>query len=319
MIRYLIAGVAAIALIGCAQPEAKFADWPAATETPFTEVTGELVRHAQVPTQYAVPRDIDIWLPPSYRTTDARYPVIYVNDGHQLFDPSLSFISGAEWKMDETMTRLIAEGKVPEAIIVGIHATDRRYEEYMMQGAVTPLTDEIRERVSTRPMPFEWAEMNGDGYQRFIVEELKPFVDQTYRTKPGRDNTTVMGISTGGIAVLNSVMLYPDVFSASAGMSTHIATGQGLVPEYIKGRVPNPARVRVYTDHGDQGLDLDWDYAKYATQLDAHFRAAGHTDATYDSRIFPGTGHSETFWADRLEVPLRFLLNGESIEGGVRK
>ena len=127
-----------------------------------------------------------------------------------------------------------------------------------------------------------------------------------------------MGASTGGIGALNSVLQRPDVFSASAGLSTHVATGQGLVPEYLADNPPDPARVRLYMDHGDLGVDLDWDYARYQSQIDAVMAQAGFTQANYDSRVFPGTGHGEAYWSERMSLPLAFLLNGSAPDGGVR-
>ncbi len=99
-------------------------------------VTGTVVRYAGMPSTHVAPRNVDVWLPPSYGKDPAqRYPVLYMHDGQNLFDPATSY-GNVDWAVDEAMTGLIAKGAVREAIVVGVWNTPKRREEYMPQRAV---------------------------------------------------------------------------------------------------------------------------------------------------------------------------------------
>ncbi|MGH8242349.1 MAG: alpha-amylase family glycosyl hydrolase, partial [Steroidobacteraceae bacterium] len=146
-------------------------------------VTGELRTVEKMTSRFVDPRRVDVWLPPSYgREPARRYPVLYMHDGQNLFEPALSY-TGVDWGVDEAITRLAAEGKLREAIVVGIWNTPKRFAEYMPAKALTE-----------SGLPDDWPDMAwmrrhsivSDDYLRFIVEELKPFVDANYRTLPGR-------------------------------------------------------------------------------------------------------------------------------------
>ena len=294
-------------LIACATPPGF--TLPPAAPAPLT-VTGEVVRHADVAsTEDILPRDVDVWLPPSYRTSGARYPVVYVHDGNVIFDPALSTVSGEEWGMDETMSRLVVQERVREAIIVGIHATEERYEDYMLEPSIRPLTPDMRRRLALRPRPFDVERMHGDAYQRFVASELKPAIDAAYRTLPGREATFVMGASTGGVAALAGALTHPDVYGGVAGLSSHIASAEGAAVDWIAANPPDPARTRIYLDYGDEGIDAEWDYAAHHARLDAVLTGAGYAEGGgYVNRRVPGTGHGERFWKARMDVPLLFLL-----------
>ncbi|HEX9706297.1 MAG TPA: alpha-amylase family glycosyl hydrolase, partial [Steroidobacteraceae bacterium] len=172
-------------------------------------VTGTVKTHESLPSQHVAARRVDVWLPSGYEAdASRRYPVLYMHDGQNLFDPALSYI-GIDWGIDETMTRLIGEGAVREAIVVGVWNTPKRFEEYMPAKAV-----------AESKLPGEWpdmawmrkAEIVSDAYLRFLVEELKPFIDSTYRTLPGRVNTFTMGSSAGALVSLYALAEYPEVF-----------------------------------------------------------------------------------------------------------
>ena len=282
---------------------------PAGTPAPITAV-GEVVRHADVASREDIlPRNIDIWLPPSYRTSNARYPVVYVQDGNVIFDPALSTVSGKEWRVDETLTELIEQGRAREAIIVGLWSTDERYEDYMPERAIRPINADMRRRLALRPRPFNIDRMHSDAYLRFLVDELKPAVDATYRTLADRENTYLLGASTGGLITAYALMEYPEVFSRSAGLSTHVGSAEGAFVDYLEANPPDPAQAAMYFDYGDQGVDADWDYPAYHARIDAALKAAGFTPGPdYSNRLHPGTGHGEAWWQARMDAPLLFLL-----------
>ena len=283
---------------------------PAGTPSPIT-ATGEVVRHADVASfrEDILPRNIDVWLPPSYRTSSERYPVIYVQDGNVIFDPALSAISGREWGVDETLTRLISEGRAPEAIVVGLWSTDERYEDYMPEKAIRPMDAAMRERLAGRPRPFNMERMHADAYVRFLADELKPAIDAAYRTKSGREHTYLMGASMGGLISTYALMERPDVFSRSAGLSSHVGSAKGAFVDFLEANPPAPEQAAIYLDYGDLGVDGEWDYPAYHQRIDAAMRAAGfEAGEHYVNRFYPGTGHGERYWSERLETPLLFLL-----------
>lgn len=163
-----------------------------------SRVAGTVERLAPIESKHVAARYVDVWLPPSYATRKSRrYPVVYVHDGQNLFDPASSFI-GVDWGIDETMTRLIAEKKIPEAIIVAIWNTPKRLTEYMPQKPLETLKeadlDDMFKSVRREPL--------GDAYLRYLVTELKPAIDTRYRTQPDRAHTSIMGSSMGGLISL---------------------------------------------------------------------------------------------------------------------
>ena len=295
----------------CASPGFQL---PPAIPAPIA-ATGEVVRHPAVASarEDILPRHIDVWLPPSYRMSDRRYPVIYANDGNTLFDPALSPISGLDWGVDETLARLIGEGRVPEAIVVALHSTSERYEDYMAEAAIRPLTPAMRARMSQRPVPFSIERMHGDSYLRFLADEVKPAIDRAYRTLPGPAHTTVIGASTGGIGSAYAAVQRPDVFGAGAGLSTHVGSAEGAFVDWLERNPPDPERTRLYFDYGDEGIDAEWNYGPLHRRMDAALREAGYVEGPgYTNRLHPGTGHGELHWSARMADPLLFLLNPRS-------
>ena len=269
-----------------------FLRWAYAVNAPAVHATGHVDSYQDVPSAYAAARNIDVWLPPSYATHPRRrYPVLYMHDGQNLFDPSMSF-TGIDWDVDGTMTKLIDAHRVREAIVVAISNTPLRGNEYMPAKAASP---EQRAYVLS------------EGYLRFIVDELKPAIDATYRTKPARDDTLVMGASMGGLISAYAMSEYPDVFGAAGGLSTHWPANDGAVIDYLATHLPARRTHRIYFDHGTATLDAS--YAPYQQRVDAILRGAGWREGReFMSREFPGAEHNERAWRDRLDVPLQFLL-----------
>src|SRR5437588_435457 len=146
-------------------------------------------------------RDVIVYLPPGYDAdTKRHYPVFYMHDGQNIFDGATSFIPGQEWRIDETAQSLIAAGKIEPLIIVGIYNTGAgRVNEY------TPAEDAKYK-----------AGGKADLYGRMLTEELKPFIDATYRTLKSGKHTGLGGSSLGGLVSLYLGLKYPKVFSRLA-------------------------------------------------------------------------------------------------------
>lgn len=249
-------------------------------------------------------RDITVYLPPSYHSAgDRRYPVLYMHDGQNLFDPAFSYTQ-TDWGVDEAMTKLIAEGRAREAIVVGIWNTPLRLQEYMPRKPVTGATLAIGiEGMGDLPA----SSLVSDAYLDFLVHELKPFIDAHYRTRPGRRDTFIMGSSMGGLISLYAAAEYPDVFGGVGAVSTHWPIGNGVVIDWLGTHLPDPRTHRLYFDHGTATLDAQ--YAPYQARMDAIVRARGYVEGrNFDTRVFAGAEHSERAWRERVEVPLEFLL-----------
>ncbi|MFZ4455251.1 MAG: alpha/beta hydrolase [Bacteroidales bacterium] len=279
------------------------------------DISGLLQKLPNFKSKYVDPRNIDIWLPDSYTTSVGKhYPVLYMHDGQVIFERGRG-LSGEEWEVDEMMTKLIKENKIKEAIVVGIWNTGKRFREYQPNKPFVNLANkniDIREQLD--------AEYNGeplaDEYLKFIVEELKPFVDGHFRTLPNKQNTMMMGSSMGGLITIYAKTIYPEVFGAVACLSTHFPVSlkqnnpriPALIFDYLKTNLPSPtADNRIYFDYGTATLD-SW-YEPYQKQMDKLMLEKGYVSGqNWLTMRFEGAEHSEIAWRKRLDTPLLFLL-----------
>jgi predicted alpha/beta superfamily hydrolase len=267
-------------------------------------ITGHLERFEAFPSNHVAPRNVDVWLPPGYeKNPDKRYPVLYMHDGQNVFDPATSYTK-IDWGVDEAMTRLIQTGQAREAIVVGIWNTPRRMHEYMPAKAIEGASFIL----NLGDAPMSPSDLSSDAYLRFLAKELKPFVDARYRTLTGPQDTSVMGSSMGGLISAYAVAEYPDVFGGAGCVSTHWPAGQGIMIDYLAKELPPPGRHRWYFDYGSAGIDVP--YAPYQHRVDALMRSSGHAAGKdWISRSFVGADHNEAAWRERVEVPLTFLLS----------
>jgi predicted alpha/beta superfamily hydrolase len=282
-----------------------FARWAFALEAPKLAATGITESWQAFPSRHVPARDVDLWLPPGYYDhPNKRYPVLYMHDGQNLFDPSLSY-TGIDWDIDGAMTRLIERGEIREAIVVGVWNTPQRFAEYMPRAPVRG--DTISSGVPGRP-PGRSADIRSDAYLAFLVEELKPFIDAHYRTVPGRDDTMIMGSSMGGLISLYALGKYPQVFGGVGAVSTHWPVCDGCVIDWLNTALPKPGTHRLYFDHGTATLDAL--YPPHQAKMDATMRTLGYREGhNLVTRRFEGAEHNEAAWKTRVEIPLRFLLS----------
>ena len=288
-------------------------DWDYRTEvradTPagdYRGVTGTVERFT-VTSDRVTRREVEVWLPPSYASVpDATYPVFYMHDGQNLFDPEQSKYAGWDWGVDEALTALGLD-----VIVVGVHSDETtRNRDYFPQKAGLDHGEDFRNAFGVND-----TELNADNYLAFLVEEIKPRIDADYRTKPDCANTTVMGSSMGGLISLYAVSEYPDVFCKAGMVSTHFPAGDGVLVDWFATRLPDPATHRLYFDYGTK--TLDYNYEGYQDRMDAAVEAAGYErGVNWTTRKYEGDDHSERAWRNRVHVPLQFLLADKPVEGG---
>lgn len=266
-------------------------------------ILGEMERYDNFESRYVTPRHVDVWCPPGYSDRDERYPVIYMHDGQNLFVP-ISSIGGVAWGMDEAIVRLMDAKRIRGAIVVGVWNTDKRWREYMPQKPYWKLAmqrhhEAFVERAGGDPL--------SDSYLKFLVEEVKPFIDANYQTLADKQNTFLMGSSMGGLISLYAISEYPDVFHGAGCLSTNWPAGEHeLVSEMAK-TLPDATSHRLYFDYGTEGLDAL--YEPYQSQMDNHLREAGYMEnENWMTRKFEGAAHNEAAWRARVELPLTFLL-----------
>lgn len=270
------------------------------------DLPGTLLRYSNFPSDNVAPRDVDVWLPPDVSASPAlRLPVLYMHDGQNLFDPALSF-SGVSWGVAETLTRLAEQGLARPCIIVGIWNTESRIPEYL---PAKPFLNAHAESMM-RHSRYSGDPILSDQYLRFIVNELKPFVDREFPTLSDRANTSVMGSSLGGLISLYALCEYPHVFGGAGCVSTAWTIGGGIMLDYLKTSLPPPGAHELYFDFGT-GQGDKW-YEPFQKRVDEIMRAAGYTEGKdWVSHRIEGADHSERAWRDRVNLPLEFLLGTE--------
>lgn len=280
-------------------------------------VAGRIEHLESFPSQLVEPRAVDVWLPANYDGR-RRFSVLYMHDGQMLFDSTTTWNRQA-WNVDDAVTRLRQAGQLEDVIVVGIwNAGARRHPNYFPQKPFEQLTaierDTVVQQLRHAGRVTEQFQPNSDDYLRFMVTELKPFIDQKYRVYTDRRHTFVAGSSMGGLISLYALCEYPAVFGGAACLSTHwpgtFTLRNNPMPaaflRYLNTALPNPRTHKLYFDCGDQILDAL--YPAIQRRVDAVVQARGYKPRSWQTRYVPGQGHNEKAWRDRLEWPLLFLL-----------
>lgn len=271
--------------------------------------SGSISRLENFPSKYVDARNIDVWLPEGYNP-DKKYNVVYMHDGQQLFDSTHTWLH-KEWKVDETFSRLISEKKIKPCIVVGIWNTEKfRHSEYFPQKFLGTVSENFKKEFVSSYLQNK---PQSDNYLKFIVEELKPYVDTHFSTNPDKENTFIIGSSMGGLISMYAISEYPDVFFGAGCLS--IAWIGMLKPNfelplagfnYLQKNAPSSMGHKIYMDHGT--VEMDSLYARYQIFVDNIMKDKGYESYNYKSRVFNKTGHNEVDWSNRLSIPLEFLM-----------
>jgi predicted alpha/beta superfamily hydrolase len=255
-------------------------------------LTGTIRRHPNFTSQFLGPRDVVVYLPSGYdKEPNRRYPVLYMHDGQNIFDSSSA---GMEWQMDETAERLISSGRIKPVIIVGVYNTEARTDEYT-------------------PTPMEWTRPSGavhkgggkaDLYGRLLIEELKPFIDRTYRTRPEPRSTALGGASFGGLVSLYLGLKHPDVFGGILAVSPTVQWDGEVILKTIAA-LPAKTPQRIWADMGTrEGEGMIPRVRRLRDALLARGWKLGD-DLGYMEQEH--AHHDEIAWASRVEPMLLFL------------
>lgn len=283
--------LSALSLVCCSRPESC--------------VVGNLDIYEDFQSQHVAPRTVRVWTPADY-DPEQKYEVIYMHDGQNLFDASITW-NQQEWGVDECITTLLAAGGIRPCIVVGVdNISEIRYEEYYPSAICSEIAPGV--------LPEDFKPL-GDEYLRFLVEEVKPFIDSNYSTLTDASHTFVAGSSCGGLISSYALCEYPEVFGGAACLSTHCSlmnphttVDQKPAAEaylnYLQAKLP--ADHLLYMDRGD--CTLDSSYAEPQEAINQMIGSLGWNESDYMYRFFPGHSHSENDWKSRLDVPISFLL-----------
>jgi enterochelin esterase-like enzyme len=279
--------------------------------------SGRIERMPHFPSKHVDNRHVDVWLPDNFDALQAagqRFNVIYMHDGQMLFDAAITWNKQA-WRVDKTITSLVASGKISPTIVVGIwNNGSYRSSEYFPQKFLQNIQPGHRQLFTAQRL---LNKPQSDAYLRFLVDELKPVIDKRYPTYADPKNNVLMGSSMGGLISIYAMNEYPNVFGGAAGLSTHWIGSfdhNFHVPLaayiYLRDHLAAPQTHKIYQDHGT--TELDALYAQYQYFVNQIIRDRGYQEsgltANFMTRVFEGAGHNENAWAARLEIPILFLL-----------
>jgi hypothetical protein len=270
----------------------------------------------QFPFKDSSNRKVLIWLPSNYNPK-VKYATIYMHDGQMLFDATTTW-NKKEWRVDETADSLISNGITRPFIVVGIYNDPpNRYAEFFPQQTAeymdTAYVNKLKKTL--------WnGELRADYYLEWMTKELIPFVESTYNVSHKSADRFLIGSSMGGLISLYGLTQKPKTFGGAACLSIHTpminfqmtgddAMNQLVLPfnAYLSKKLPSPNKVKIYIDRGTETLDAN--YGPYHEVLINTLQSCGYqTGPNFLPLVWDKTGHDEVPWANRLAVPIKFLL-----------
>jgi len=234
-------------------------------------------------------RSVAVYLPDGYNDSGSgkkRYPVLYMHDGNNLFDPYISHLD-CDWGLDETIHKLASSHQINDIIVVAIYNTPDRANEY------TPFRSE------------EYGGGGGESYSKFIIDELKPYIDDRFRTLKTARDTAIGGASFGGIISLYIGLSHPEVFSSMIAISPSLWWADGELARWAAARKINLKKTKIWVDmgliEGDEALRHSRNFAE-------EMRKAFPDFANFRYEEFPNAPHNAVAWGKRFHLPLSFIF-----------
>ena len=256
------------------------------------KLDGRLHVHARFPSKL-IPtrRDLIVYVPPDYPQGRNRYPVCYMQDGQNLFDPATAF-GGQDWRVDVTADAMAECGETEAPIIVGVYnAGEKRIVEY------TPTRDRLHRK-----------DGRADRYAEMLVREIKPFIDHEYRTLKTAPDTAIAGSSLGALAALVAVLDYPQVFGNAAALSPSVWWDERAILRRLD-QFRSKARPRLWVDTGTQeGNNPQQSIADCRALREALLHKGWCEGENLRYVEIEGGTHSEGAWAARFGAVLAFLF-----------
>jgi len=255
---------------------------------------GQLNLHELRSQVFGNTRLVRVWLPPDYDGSGAaHYPILYLNDGQNLFEATTAF-GGLHWQVGETATRLISERKIPSLIVVGIDNTKNRVQEYIPYGSKDP-------RV---------LHPKGRSYPEFLQREVMSLIEERYCVRKGPDNTGLGGSSLGGLITLYTQFAMPGVFGRLLIESPSLFVGNKKILEENRRFRGWPERIYLAMGTREVGnADKDAKIVDGVRELEFMLRECGLGEDRLKVRIDEGAGHNEAAWAARFPEALEFLYS----------
>jgi len=249
------------------------------------QITGIVKYHLNINADRIKPRSVIVWLPPFYfLEKEKRYPVLYMHDGQNIFDPRTSAIN-IDWQIDEAADSLIRKNLIEAIIIVGIYNTPDRRSEYSENDT-------------------------GYAYMDFIVDSLKPFIDKNYRTLPDAENTANGGSSMGGLISFMLTWEHPNIFSKAICMSPAFKYKRFDFVDNVSAYTGKKKQIKFYIDNGGDEIDSTLQSGIDEMLLTLKEKGFNEHDNIYwlrDENAF----HGERAWAKRIWRALIFLYGTE--------
>jgi predicted alpha/beta superfamily hydrolase len=233
-------------------------------------------------------RDLIVYVPPGYYEQPQRqFSVLYLHDGQNLFDGATSFIPGMDWHVGQTADYCIHNGKVEPLIIVGMYNTKARIREYT---------------------PTQVPKLGGgraDRYAKFLIEEVKPFIEREYRTLSGPQHTGIGGSSLGGLVSLYLGLKHSQIFGRIAALSPSVWWNQRVIHRFAEAAPVEP-RPSIWLDIGTrEGPRIVDDVERFRDVL---LGKGWHLDNDLHYERVEGAEHNEAAWAARVAPFLQFLF-----------
>lgn len=233
-------------------------------------------------------RTFRVYLPRGYRQhLKHRYPVVYIQDGQNIFEHG----SFGSWQAQVALDRCIARGQTEEVIVVAVDHGAARWEDYV---------------------PREDGGANHE-YARFLAFELKPHIDRLYRTRTGAADTALLGSSLGGVAALSIAWDFFHVFGKAASLS-----GAWWLKEFQRRMVTQGRRpLKIYLDSGNAGPCNDCVHHTLELQHVLHHHHGYRHGQELRHVIADQHTHTEAAWGLRIQDALRFLFPARRSEAAL--